>query len=112
GARSPTLLGELKKSSGFARAIALEDLTPAQRHRVQLHQGLLNLLRMLSTPWPSSQIVLISSVCVPNISRIGSLLVSKIPGRGSLPSTPKECSTRSSRPNQMALGWVFLSAAR
>jgi cytochrome c oxidase subunit 2 len=31
---------------------------------------------------------------------IGSLLVSKIPGRGSLPSTPKECSTRSSLPNQ------------
>jgi hypothetical protein len=32
---------------------------------------------MLSTLWPSSQIVLISSVCVPNISRVGSLLVSK-----------------------------------
>jgi hypothetical protein len=29
-------------------------------------------------------------VCVPNISRIGSLLVSKIPERESLPSTPKE----------------------
>ena len=106
-----TSLGELKSRRVSLALQLLDDLSAVQADRVQLQHVLLNLFAnavdsMASvTDRPDS-----CSVCVPSISRIGSLLVSKIPGRGSLPSTPKECSTRSSRPNQMALGWVCLSA--
>ena len=68
--------------------------------------------RMHSTPWPRSQIVHTCSMCVPSISRIGCLSLSRIPVRGSFPSRLNVCSTRSSRPNQTALGWAYLSVAR
>ena len=107
-----TLLGELKSRRVSLALQLLDDLTPVQADRVQLQQVLLNLLTNAIDSM-ASVTDRPHTLCVRSEhSRIASLLVSKIQERGSRPSTPKECSTRSSRPNQMALDWVCLSAAR
>ncbi len=124
GARSPvainelvcdvvsTSLGELKRRRVSLALELLDDLPPVQADRVQLQQVLLNLLTnarhsMASiTDRPHM-------LCVRSEHLEDWVLVSvQDSGRGSIPSTLKECSTLSSRPNPMALGWVCLSAAR
>ena len=103
-----------KEPSGFLLTLQLlDDLTPVQADRgASFSRCFVNLLtNALDSMASVTDRPHMLCVHVPSISRIGSLLVSKIPGRGSLPSTLKECLTLSSRPNQMALGWVCLSAA-
>jgi hypothetical protein len=92
-----------KESSGFARATALEDLTPAQADRVQLQQVLLNLLQMLSTlcrRHRSSSYPL----CAFRTSRGLGLVSVQDSGTGIAPEHAERMFDASSRPNQMALG--------
>ena len=107
-----TLLGELKSHQVSLALQLLEDLTPVQADRVQLQQMLLNLL----TNAINSMAAVTDRphmLCVRSEQLEDWVVVSvQDSGTGIAPSTPKECSTRSSRPNQMALGWVCLSAAR
>ena len=102
-----TSLGELKSCRVSLALELLDDLWPVVADRVQLQQVLLNLLTMHSTPWPRSQIARTCSMCVPSISTIACLSVSRIPAQGSIPSRLIVCSGHSSRPNQTAPAWVY-----
>ena len=103
GARSPvainelvcdvvsTSLGELKARRVSLALQLLDDLAPVQADRVQLQQVLLNLL----TNAINSMAAVTDRphmLCVRSEHLEDWVLVREFPRRGSLPSTPKECS--------------------
>ena len=107
-----TSLGELKSRRVSLALELLDNLSPVLADRIQLQQVLLNLLTNAVDAMASVTDRPTCFTCVPSISRIGCLSVSKIPAQGSIRNMLNACSKRSLRPNQTALGWVYLSVVR